>query len=144
MDLFGTPTVGRWVRHWRWGNAGPWRRLCQCLSKRAYAVVYSGPWLCCALVANDWLHSGATVLDLPERARQSTKGSARRSLVELTLTTDIVVRATIHEVRVPLEKRQKVRLWVGFSLSGWVGSGSKAHLGLIAPEFRELSVPPYM
>ena len=55
--------------------------------------------VCCALVANDWLRSGATVLDLSQRARQSTKGSARRSLVEQTLTTDIVVRATIYEVR---------------------------------------------
>ena len=62
-------------------------------------LVHSGPWLCCALVANDWLRSGATVLDLSQRARQSTKGSARRSLVEQTLTTDIVVRATIYEVR---------------------------------------------
>ena len=50
-------------------------------------------------MANDWLRSGATVLDLSQRARQSTKGSARRSLVEQTLTTDIVVRATIYEVR---------------------------------------------
>ena len=64
-------------------------------------LVHSGPWLYCALVANDWLRSGATVLDLSQRARpgQSTKGSARRSLVEQTLTTDIVVRATIYEVR---------------------------------------------
>ena len=50
-------------------------------------------------MANDWLRSGATVLDLSQRARQSTKGSARRSLVEQTLTTDIVVRTTIYEVR---------------------------------------------
>ena len=50
-------------------------------------------------MANDWLRSGATVLGLSQRARQSTKGSARWSLVEQTLTTDIVARATIYEVR---------------------------------------------
>ena len=60
-------------------------------------LVHSGPWLCCALVANVWLRSGATVLDLPQRARQSVKGLARQSLVEQTLTADNFV--AYYEVR---------------------------------------------
>ena len=60
-------------------------------------LVHSGPWLCCALVANDWLRSGATVLDLPQRARQSVKGLARQSLVEQTLMADNFV--AYYEVR---------------------------------------------
>ena len=61
----------------------------------------SRPWrwsrwvvhLLAAGCGNACLITGATVLDLPRRARQSTKGSTRQSLVEQTLTTgDFVAR----------------------------------------------------
>ena len=48
-------------------------------------------------MANDWLRSGATVLDLPQSARQSAKGLARQPLVEQTLTADNFV--AYYEVR---------------------------------------------
>ena len=60
-------------------------------------LVHSGPWIYCALVANDWLRSGATILGLPQRARQSVKSLARQSLVEQTLTADNFV--AYYEVR---------------------------------------------
>ena len=60
-------------------NAG---RGVNCVCVSVLVLVHSEPWLCCARVANDLHHSGATVLGLPKWARPSAKGLARQSLVE--------------------------------------------------------------
>ena len=80
----------------------------------------SRPWrwsrwvvnLLAAGCGNACLITGATVLDLPRRARQSTKGSTRQSLVEQTLTTgDFVARQPTRYTPSPFVVHSLTRLF---------------------------------
>ena len=60
------------------GGEASWARGIDCVGVSVLVLVHSRPWACCARVANDWLCSGATVLDLPQRRGNQQKAQRDR------------------------------------------------------------------